>query len=536
MDTSHQSFKIKVHPRVIKSIEKLSHSVRFNLFRQLKIVVTEGLTAQTLANLKIHAYPRNTFTIAADSEAVFNSHIEEGCLLRGFYPEDFSQVYYIQQLKCIKDKRCLGVSGRFDENCKSLEKIGEEPTEKYQEITLERIRSELANPFSYFLPKSKNNVLTNSSRNPIMYFRGMFYESLSRLDQVMAVRLHHNEQPMIPAWVVAGDSAYSLHNRAEYKKETIDTLLDKVPEKTLRFINFIDEQDPHSIAHMEYVRLLICTIKRKVYRHLDIENVDIVIRDSEGETPLFRHCKEQFSTQINLNTNGTWPILLVMGDTPRDISQILRAEQSFFIQDKPYIARFHLFETFSFGDMTLEYSDYTSNEDTHYRASLSAATHTLFEIAGMHTDYYSVCTLDLRHKGHTSITSSIVDLCENSIVILTKYPRESRGFKLLVEAAGHMMLHGYPYVTIVIVNENIEGYDTVEIIADIEDFSFYSFTQQEIDQECDDEKLITQIMGTIYQAYHENDALCDLLSTAQTTPLHFAALPCFVHKKHTTVN
>ena len=431
-------YKVFLHPDVDKFLKNMSAEAQINLMRTLRDLKSFGLTSMV---------PAYVFWNTATEATIFcsfnllNPGMHEGLIVKIFYRRRFNKRYYIRSVEYYKNE-----SGRdWETGLQSkLESIGfvEQRIGKYREIDQDEILRPLETPFKMRFLQTKH-TRTKTHFTTAQEMELLFYGSPLQIIIADRVRKRHGSGMAFPPCFDEGEFV-AFGRKAEYEGRSLSAFLQDQQKRhphRLLLVDFVDETDPFSHAHRDYLLQIGLQLKT-YYDGLDLLVVDVVIRDQYGKTAYFKEF-ERYRRSRNLaadHPSASNPFIMVVNkpvDRDQDNAALGLPER---LDNR--LLDIDLIHGIDHNQLT------NPLETKPFAQNLARCSHQLFRIAGLTAHKVGIVVKDFRGMSEVDVASAIWKMSASNVIISCFHPEGSPKFRTVVRACADIILRGYPYITV----------------------------------------------------------------------------------------
>lgn len=499
-------YKLAVHPAVIDTLVTLPFQVRFETVKVFQKILHLGVTSYWPG--QVHWGMGNSFSLSI-YEHVNDPGLQNGAFAKGFVHDPFDQTFYIRHLHHIADEKCLQSKMQYTDL--QRQNLTDKNTDDYIVLGEGWISDILGDTFVQNALKVK--------------------PSLPLLPSTLATKIQNNFYPSLDQIYTAKRKEWAFKSTCAYNdewasasckrevfdvtkknkscrnelREYIESLITSPEAQVPIFVNFIDEQDPLSLAQKEYINL-VTALASLNYKMSPMHIVDVIIRDIQGATPYY----EDFLYYSRQGDNGDTsnepnPFTLVLGIPP--IRNIYPESEPVHF---PCAGRQRLLNI----DLFAGCRGVLPNNPA-YQRNVKNSTHQILACIGLFTEIFSHPAWDSTQFSIRQLLRVEGELLKNAIVVKVYADEQSKTMEIARMAVANAVLSGYPNVIIMKADDVFCQGHSIKVYICGEEREFYGYTDEEIQ----DEHAVGNILYDIRRAYEENPALSSYLKTEKQQSL-----------------
>lgn len=312
-------FPLAVHPSVLDTLALLPATTKTRVLQSFCVIMVEGILALNPQCLSWNAPDHFTLSI---TRRPFDPVLENGALLQGFIEEEEGRPRFcIQSLQHVKGRRRI-----YPRATKHVLSKRDENSAGYVELDFDWAEEQLENPF---VRKSLIEDIGSLGHVPISLpelIAARFYGDIEQIlisasvQNTFGLRTYDiNRHSHLPFERLRFDAAFK--DRAG--EASLHAFIEKLNRQTdtLSVINFIDEQDPLSLAQAQFLDSALFFAQTQ-YPATKFQIADVIVRDAQDARPFieaFRHFHGQHRFYVEDGSRPRAPFTMVLGELAPDL-------------------------------------------------------------------------------------------------------------------------------------------------------------------------------------------------------------------------
>ena len=446
--------QIFLHPDVDEFIQHADTETQMNLMCLMRDLKFYGLTSINPAFIRWTGLTTASVFVSYNR---FDLSMAKGLVVKIFFRHRFNNRYYIRSIEPFaRDPKKTHSDGLADKMaCRTIE---DKRVSKYRDMHHSEFNSVLATPFrTRFLLTKHNRERTEFTLAQERELQ--FYKNPQQIIITKRMERHHRSDAPFSADDHTTETVKFDRMQDFVGLSLSDFLEDQRRQNPNRllFVNFVDETDPISLAHRDYLNDLGLHLTIS-FPDLDPLFIDVVICDHHGETGYFQEFERYSRTRgipADHPSSGN-PFIALLGkllDRGQDHQAMGLTER----MDRRLldIDLIHGIER----DKLAEYGAYKP-----FAKNLNAYTHQIYRAAGLTTDRAALAVKDYRGQSPLEVARAKLNMMTSNVLVSCFHPPESPEFKTVHMACIDMALHGYPYITILLCDYEIPDPAGAEVL------------------------------------------------------------------------